>query len=222
MKCGELRWSDREGGWEVLIPSVAFKNSGSSFFGQKPFRLILPDLLDLYKYLEAYIDRHRGVLLGSAKDPGTFFVKTVKTTSYDAAYDSTKFYKAWRTIIQCYGIYNPYRSRRHQRLAAAWTSQHSGHPRNPRLEAHRILRASKLCDPGYPGCRAGPLRPVPVARQGGACGADPESGLGSRLTSKCRRRSGNPYRHRVRYAGFQLLQLRAMRTILASRRLRYG
>ncbi|NGO66121.1 hypothetical protein G6N76_20895 [Rhizobium daejeonense] len=111
MKCGELRWSDRECGWEVLIPSVAFKNSGSSFFGQKPFRLILPDLLDLYKYLEAYINRHRGVLLGSAKDPGTFFVKTVKTTSYDAAYDSTKFYEAWRTIIQRYGIYNPYTGR---------------------------------------------------------------------------------------------------------------
>ncbi|MGK9055263.1 hypothetical protein [Neorhizobium petrolearium] len=111
MKCGELRWSDRERGWEVLIPSVAFKNSGSSFFGQKPFRLILPDLLDLYKYLEAYIDRHRGVLLGSAQDPGTFFVKTVKTTSYDAAYDSTTFYEAWRTIIQRYGIYNPYTGR---------------------------------------------------------------------------------------------------------------
>lgn len=111
MKCGELRWSDRENGWEVLIPSIAFKNSGSSFFGQKPFRLILPDLLDLYKYLEAYIDRHRGVLLGAAKDPGTFFVKTVKTTSLDAAYDSTKFYEAWRTVIQRYGIYNPYTGR---------------------------------------------------------------------------------------------------------------
>lgn len=111
MKCGELRWSERERGWEVLIPSAAFKNSGSSFFGQKPFRLILPDLLDLYKYLEAYIDRHRGVLLGPAKDPGTLFVKTVKTTSLDAAYDSTKFYEAWRTVIQRYGIYNPYTGR---------------------------------------------------------------------------------------------------------------
>ncbi len=111
IKCGELRWSDREGGWEVLIPSVAFKNSGSSFFGQKPFRLILPDLLDLYKYLEDYIDRHRGVLLGPAKDPGTLFVKTVKTTSLDAAYDSAKFYEAWRTVIQRYGIYNPYTGR---------------------------------------------------------------------------------------------------------------
>ncbi len=111
LKCGELRWSEREQGWEVLIPSVAFKNSGSSFFGKKPFRLILPDLLDLYKYLETYIDRHRGVLLGPAKDPGTLFVKTVKKTSLDAAYDSTTFYEVWRTVIQRYGIYNPYTGR---------------------------------------------------------------------------------------------------------------
>ena len=33
MKCGELRWSDRDNGWEVLIPAAAFKNSSSSFFG---------------------------------------------------------------------------------------------------------------------------------------------------------------------------------------------
>lgn len=64
------------------------------FFGQKPFRLILPNLLNLYKYLEAYIDKHRGVLLRGAKDPGTLFVKTVKTTSIDAAYNSTTFYEA--------------------------------------------------------------------------------------------------------------------------------
>jgi len=90
---------------------IAAKLRGSSFFGQKPFRLILPDLLDLYKYLEAYIDKHRGVLLGSAKHPGIFFVKTVKTTSLDASYDSTKFYEAWRTVIQRYGIYNPFAGR---------------------------------------------------------------------------------------------------------------
>ncbi len=47
MKCGELRWSDRDHGREVLILSVAFKNSGSSFFAQKPCKLILADLLSL-------------------------------------------------------------------------------------------------------------------------------------------------------------------------------
>ncbi len=82
MKCGEVRWSDRE----VLIPSAAFKSSSSSFFGQKPFRLTCRTCL-ISINIEAYIDRHRGVLLGSAKDLGTLFVKTVKTTSLDAAYD---------------------------------------------------------------------------------------------------------------------------------------
>lgn len=69
MKCGELRWSDRDNGWEFLIPAGAFKNSSSSFFGQKPFWLILPDLLDLYQYLDANIDRHRGVL---KREPSRF------------------------------------------------------------------------------------------------------------------------------------------------------
>lgn len=95
----------------MLIPSNAFKNANASFFGSKPFRLVLPDLQDLYPYLNAYIDRHRGVLLGGAEDPGTFFVKTVKTTSKDAAYNQTTFYEAWRLAIQRYGIYNPYTGR---------------------------------------------------------------------------------------------------------------
>lgn len=111
MKRGELRWNDREGGWEVLIPSNAFKNSNSSFFGSKPFRLILPDLMDLYDHIGSYIDRHRAVLLADGADPGTFFVKTVKRTSTDAAYDQTTFYEAWRLTIQRYGIYNPYTGR---------------------------------------------------------------------------------------------------------------
>ncbi|WP_075042273.1 hypothetical protein [Brucella intermedia] len=111
MKRGEIRWSERDRGWEVLIPSNAFKNANSSFFGSKPFRLILPDLQDLYTYLNAYIERHRGVLLAGAEDPGTLFVKTVKTTSKDASYNQTTFYEAWRLVIQRYGIYNPYTGR---------------------------------------------------------------------------------------------------------------
>jgi hypothetical protein len=108
MKCGELRWSERDHGWEVLIPSVAFKNATSSFFGSKPFRLILPDLGGLYGMIDAYLDRHRARLLGNAKDPGTFFVKSVKVSSTSAAYNQNTFYEAWRLTIQRYGIYNPY------------------------------------------------------------------------------------------------------------------
>jgi hypothetical protein len=111
MKCGELRWSERENGWEVLIPSVAFKNASSSFFGSKPFRLILPNLGGLYDQVDAYIGRHRLRLLGPAVDPGTFFVKTAKRSSTNAAYDQNTFYEAWRLAIQRYGIYNPYTGR---------------------------------------------------------------------------------------------------------------
>ncbi len=101
----------------MLIPAVAFKNAHSSFFGDKPFRLILPDLLDLYRYIDAYVERHRAVLLRTAEDPGTFFVKTVKTTSTGAAYDITSFYEAWRLTIQRYGIYNPYTRRGPSRVS---------------------------------------------------------------------------------------------------------
>jgi hypothetical protein len=110
-KRGELRWSDRDGGWEVLIPAVAFKNANSSYFGSKPFRLVLPDLGGLYEHIETYITRHRKVLLSGADDPGTFFVKTVKQTSTDPAYDQTTFYEAWRLTIQRYGIFNPFTGR---------------------------------------------------------------------------------------------------------------
>lgn len=111
LKRGELRWNLREGGWEVLIPSSAFKNANSSFFGRKPFRLLLPDLDGLYSYIGTYITDHRLRLLNGAPDPGTFFVKTAKRTSRNAAYNQTAFYEAWRLIIQRYGIHNPYTGR---------------------------------------------------------------------------------------------------------------
>jgi hypothetical protein len=110
-RCGEMRWNDKEKGWEVLIPAVAFKNANSSFFAARPFRLLLPDVGDLYRYIGAWIRDHRAILLNGAKDPGTFFVKTVKSTSQNAAYGQSSFYEAWRLIIQRYGIYNPYTGR---------------------------------------------------------------------------------------------------------------
>lgn len=110
-KRGELRWSHREGGWEVLIPASAFKNATSSYFANKPFRLVLPDLGGLYRHIDAYLDRHRRRLLRDVTDPRTFFVKTVKVTSANAEYDQNTFYEAWRLTIQRYGIYNPYTGR---------------------------------------------------------------------------------------------------------------
>ncbi len=112
MKRGELCWNSREQGWEVIIPSVAFKNYGSLFFDGKLFRLILPDLGGLYEMIEAYLNRHREQLIGPAVDPGTFFVKTAKMTSTNAAYCQNTFYEAWRLTIQRYGIYNSWTKRR--------------------------------------------------------------------------------------------------------------
>ncbi|WP_235654790.1 hypothetical protein [Sphingobium yanoikuyae] len=55
---------------------------------------MLPDLGGLYGHIEDYIELHRGFLLGGAPDPRTFFVKTAKATSRDAAYDQNTFYEA--------------------------------------------------------------------------------------------------------------------------------
>lgn len=111
LKCGELRWNERSEGWEVLIPAIAFKNATSSFFSKRPFRLLLPDLAHLYAYIDIYLERDRTILLGGAADPGTFFVKSAKKTTTNAAYCQLGFYDAWRLAIQRYGIYNPYTAR---------------------------------------------------------------------------------------------------------------
>ncbi len=95
----------------MLIPASAFKNATSSYFSGKPFRLVLPDLGGLNDHVETYIRDHRRHLLNGAPDPGTFFVKTVKSTSRNAAYDQTTFYEAWRLTIQRYGVFNPYTGR---------------------------------------------------------------------------------------------------------------
>jgi hypothetical protein len=110
-RIGELRWNFRASAWEVFIPTSAFKNARSSFFSNNPYRLQLPDVGNLYGFLGAYLDRHRARLLRSATDPGTLFVKTVKVTTTNAAYDQCTFYEAWRWIIQRYGVFNPYTKR---------------------------------------------------------------------------------------------------------------
>jgi hypothetical protein len=111
LKRGEIRRLDHSGIWEVLIPSAAFKNAGSSFFAKRPFRLSLPNLGGLYEHLDAYVRVHRKVLLRGAADPATLFVKTVKRSSRDASYDKSTFYQAWCLVIQRYGIWNPFTGR---------------------------------------------------------------------------------------------------------------
>ena len=111
-KCrrGELRWSELEKGWEVYIPALSFKNWDSTFFRHGPFRVILPDVARLYDYIEEYIVRHRKVLLGDFKDPGTFFVRTLRSDS-SGEYNCSGFAFLWKDIIKRHGIYNPYTRR---------------------------------------------------------------------------------------------------------------
>jgi len=111
LKRGELRWNEREDVWEVFIPAVAFKNMNSSFFSNRPFRLALPDLAHLYRYIDEYLSRHRARLLRGSPDPRTFFVKTTKCSTADASYDQKSFYDAWRLITQRFGVFNPYTGR---------------------------------------------------------------------------------------------------------------
>ncbi len=111
LRRGEMRWSDRANAWEVYIPANAFKNSRSSFFAGRPFRLLLPNLAGLYAHIERYVETDRAILIGSAKDPGAFFVKSAKSSSVRACYDQSTFYEAWRLITQRYAIYNPWTQR---------------------------------------------------------------------------------------------------------------
>jgi hypothetical protein len=66
---------------------------------------------NLYKIIDAYLDRHRKVLLAHAVDPGIFFVVSVKSISKFASYNMSDFGRAWTEIIRRYGIYNPYTDR---------------------------------------------------------------------------------------------------------------
>lgn len=111
VKRGELRWNEREGCWEAFIPATAFKNARSSFFRGRPYRLLLRDHEELNYRIERYLLRYRRYLLGGMTDPGTFFVRSALSSPRTATYDMFGFYNIWRTIIQKFGIYNPYTGR---------------------------------------------------------------------------------------------------------------
>lgn len=145
LRRGELHWNARDQGWEVLIPSIAFKNANSSFFGKRPFRLLLPDFDGLYGHIEAYVVRHRPLLLNGAEDPGTFFIKTVKRSSSDASYNQTTFYEAWRLVIQRHGIFNPYTGRG----AIAGLLPHGPHNVRDVLATHILKRTGSYEQASY-------------------------------------------------------------------------
>ncbi|WP_425998116.1 hypothetical protein [Caulobacter sp. DWR1-3-2b1] len=146
LRCGELYWDQSRLGWTVVIPAVAFKNGNSSYFNDRPYALRLPDLGSLYEQIEGYLQRHRAALLGLAADPGTFFVKTVKSGRLkDASYDQTSFYEVWRYAIQRYGIYNPYTGRG----AIKGLLPHGPHNVRDVLATHVLKRTGSFEQAGY-------------------------------------------------------------------------
>jgi hypothetical protein len=110
LRQGELRWKSEDRAWEVIIPSVAFKNGQSSFFCGRPFHMTLPDLEGLYGWIKRYIEIDRLRLLDTHSDPHTFFVRAYRENIHPS-YDEHSFSKLWSTFIQRYGIYNPYTGR---------------------------------------------------------------------------------------------------------------
>ncbi|WP_146198034.1 hypothetical protein [Caulobacter endophyticus] len=146
LRCGELGWDEDKNGWTIRIPAAAFKNGRSSYFADRPYILRLPDTGGLYTHIELYLAKHRAVLLSTASDPGTLFVKTVKRlTTKDASYDSTTFYMAWREVVQRYGVFNPYTGKG----AIKGLLPHGPHNVRDILATHILKRTGSFEQAGY-------------------------------------------------------------------------
>jgi transcriptional regulator with XRE-family HTH domain len=128
---GELRWKDGE--WWIAIPRVAFKNASSAAVEDwNEFPLSDADG-KLDADISAYLNS-REVLLAGHPDPGTFFVKSMRSNAKLTAYDRNSFYEAFRAIITTYGIYNPYTGRG----AIEGLKPHGPHPVRHVLGTHLI------------------------------------------------------------------------------------
>ena len=80
LKRGELRWSVRGAGWEVSIPCAPFKKAHSAYFSRRPFRLVLQSGRSV-PMDPCLPEGSSHTIARRVRDPGTFFVKTVKSNS---------------------------------------------------------------------------------------------------------------------------------------------
>ena len=111
LRRGELRWLPEPKAWQVFMPAIAIKNGHSAFFRGRPFEMTLPDIGQLYQWIDRYLTKHRPRLLNGVKDPGTFFVRTLWDTSFDPEHNMHTYHQCWREMILRYGIFNPYTNR---------------------------------------------------------------------------------------------------------------
>src|SRR5207248_464663 len=84
---------------------------GALFFRGRPFQAVLPDLENLYAWIESYLQKHRERLLNGRSDPGTLFVRTLRERGCDPELNITSYYAVWKNVTQRFGIYNPYTKR---------------------------------------------------------------------------------------------------------------
>lgn len=145
MKRGEMRWLADRQAWEVFIPCRAFKNGASSYFRGRPFQVLLPDVEHLYRWIDLYLSRDRSQLLNGVADPGVFFVKSVKYPGSNPCFSQMSFYQAWQTIIQRYGIYNPWTGRG----AIAGLKPHGPHSVRDVLATHMLKMTGSYTQAGY-------------------------------------------------------------------------
>jgi hypothetical protein len=106
-----LTWDATRKAWNVFIPTIAFKNQHSRFFKGGSFQLTLPNLGQLYYWIDEYLRIHRPALLGDRPDPGIFLIKAAGYSNNSGEFDCESFYETWKHLIRKYGIYNPYTRR---------------------------------------------------------------------------------------------------------------
>lgn len=139
-RCGELRWSDGEGGWR---PSSHASPTQARLFFQTsvPASPAGP---------ERTVPLERRLCEPGSRDPGTFFVKTVKVSSRNAAYNQNTLLRCLATGNSALRDLQPvYAEGRHSRLASSWTAQCEGRLGHTYAEADRLLRTGQLRHPRY-------------------------------------------------------------------------
>ncbi|WP_158915913.1 hypothetical protein [Caulobacter sp. S45] len=142
---GELRWNKGDHTWEVFVPTSAFKNSRSTFFGGQPYRVTLPDVSNLYLYMDIYVKSARSVIMNHRPSAAEFFITANQFNTAASAYGMANFYQAWRRIVQRFGIFNPYT----QRGAIEGLLPHGPHSVRDVLATHVLKETGSFEQAGF-------------------------------------------------------------------------
>lgn len=143
LRRGELQWDTRRGHWHAVVPRTGFKNAASPVFANGAYIAPLPDPGPLNDLIEAFLGRHRKVLIGRRGDPGTLFVNPVEWAA--AEFTDAVFYQYYRAIIAQYGVYNPFTGRG----AVPGIKPHGSHCVRALVATHVLGRTGSFDDAAY-------------------------------------------------------------------------